>query len=200
MRTFGVLVAGWVGGGVMVMLLALPAVTKAVEPKAVERRPLRSAAGAAAAPQGTTVLRVPVAGFNVADLNDNFLQPRGGGRTHHALDILAPRGTPVVAAVDGTIRKLFNSGAGGITIYQFDVAEERVYYYAHLDRYADDVAEGLFVKQGTVIGYVGISGNAPVNTPHLHFAIEQLTPEKVWWKGTPLNPYTLLTTSASVQP
>lgn len=183
----------------MVMLLALPAVTKPMAPK-VTTSFAPSAAGAAAAPQGTSALRVPVAGFNIADLNDNFLQPRGGGRTHHALDILAPRGTPVVAAVDGTIRKLFNSGGGGITIYQFDVAEERVYYYAHLDRYADDIAEGLFVKQGTVIGYVGISGNAPVNTPHLHFAIEQLTAEKVWWKGTPLNPYTLLTTPVSVRP
>jgi murein DD-endopeptidase MepM/ murein hydrolase activator NlpD len=106
---------------------------------------------------------------------------------------MAPRGTPVVAAVDGTIRKLFNSGGGGLTIYQFDEAEERVYYYAHLDRYADGVAEGLVVKQGTVIGYVGTTGNAAPDAPHLHFSVEVLPPTKEWWKGTPVNPYPLLT-------
>ena len=108
------------------------------------------------------------------------------------MDILAPHGTPVVAAVDGTIRKLFTSKGGGVTIYQFDEDEAHVYYYAHLDRYADDVREGLFVKRGTVIGYVGITGNAPVGTPHLHFSIERLPPTKEWWKGDPVNPYTLL--------
>jgi murein DD-endopeptidase MepM/ murein hydrolase activator NlpD len=98
----------------------------------------------------------------------------------------------VVASVDGTIRKLFTSRAGGLTIYQFDVAEERVYYYAHLDRYADGLQEGAFVQRGTVIGYVGTSGNAPIGTPHLHFAVEALPPTKEWWKGEPLNPYPLL--------
>lgn len=106
---------------------------------------------------------------------------------------MAPRGTPVVAAVDGTIRKLFFSKGGGITIYQFDRSEARVYYYAHLDRYADGMAEGLFVKQGTVIGYVGVTGNAPPGAPHLHFSIEVLPPTKEWWKGQPVNPYPLLT-------
>jgi len=191
------------------MLLAVPAVTKPVEHRAVpatnearsvERRTFSRATSlrgrsAAGAPQNTGPLLMPVQGFSTADIRDNFTQPRGGGRLHGALDIMAPRGTPVVAAVDGTIRKLFNSRAGGISVYQFDEAEERVYYYAHLDRYADDIAEGLFVQQGRVLGYVGTSGNAAPDAPHLHFAIEQLTPEKVWWKGTPLNPYTLLTTT-----
>jgi murein DD-endopeptidase MepM/ murein hydrolase activator NlpD len=103
----------------------------------------------------------------------------------------------VIAAVDGTVRKLFTSRAGGLTIYEFDVNEERVYYYAHLESYADGIREGLFVKEGTVIGYVGTSGNAPPGTPHLHFAIGVLTPTKEWWKGEPVNPYPLLTTRVS---
>jgi murein DD-endopeptidase MepM/ murein hydrolase activator NlpD len=140
----------------------------------------------------TTHLVVPVAGVLASQLHDDFSQPRSDGRTHNAIDILAPRGTPVIAAADGTIRKLFISRAGGITIYQFDRDESRLYYYAHLDRYADGLAEGLFVPQGTVIGYVGATGNAN-GTNHLHFAVETLPPTKEWWKGTPVNPYPLLT-------
>jgi len=147
----------------------------------------------------TTELIIPVIGIQRASLKNTFDEARGMGRSHRAIDILAPYGTPVVAAVDGTIRKLFNSGAGGITIYEFDRAEQTVYYYAHLDRYADGLAEGNVVKQGDVIGYVGTSGNAPKGTPHLHFAIEILPPTKEWWKGEPVNPYPLLmaTTPAS---
>jgi peptidoglycan LD-endopeptidase LytH len=139
---------------------------------------------------------VPVFGVRADELRDNYTQPRSGGRMHGAIDILAPHGTPVVAAVDGTIRKLFTSKAGGLTIYQFDVDEKLVYYYAHLDSYANGLAENVFVKQGTVIGYVGTTGNA-AGTPHLHFSIEELPPTKEWWKGTPMNPYPLLTTRAS---
>lgn len=140
---------------------------------------------------------MPVLGITASQLSDTYTQARSGGRVHNAIDILAPRGTPVVAAVDGSIRKLFTSAAGGITIYQFDVREERVYYYAHLDAYAAGLGEGLFVKAGTIIGYVGSTGNAPAGTPHLHFAIEVLPPTKEWWKGEPVNPYPLLTTRAS---
>lgn len=137
-------------------------------------------------------LIMPVVGIDPAQLRDNFDGARSGGRVHGALDIMAPRGTPVVAAIDGTIAKLFTSRAGGLTIYEFDPAQEKVYYYAHLDHYADGLAEGMRVTQGTVIGYVGTTGNAPPDAPHLHFAIELLTPEKRWWKGTPINPYPLL--------
>lgn len=137
-----------------------------------------------------------MSGITAADLHDDFDQPRGGGRVHHAIDILAPRGTPVVAAADGTIRKLFTSKAGGLTIYQFDPQQKRLYYYAHLDSYASGMAENLVVKQGTVIGYVGTTGNTN-GTPHLHFSIEDLPPTKEWWKGEPVNPYPLLTTRAS---
>jgi murein DD-endopeptidase MepM/ murein hydrolase activator NlpD len=98
-----------------------------------------------------------------------------------------------VKAVDaGTIARLFYSKAGGITIYQFDPSERFCYYYAHLERYADGLREGDVVKKGQVVGYVGISGNAPKNTPHLHFAVFRLTAAKRWWEGTPIDPYDLL--------
>ena len=134
---------------------------------------------------------IPVQGVQASQLKPTFNQARVG-HVHHALDILAPRGTPVIAAVDGTIRKLFFSGAGGITIYEFDRDATLVYYYAHLDRYADDLREGMRVRQGDVIGYVGTTGNASPDAPHLHFAVELLPPTKEWWKGTPVNPYPLL--------
>ena len=137
---------------------------------------------------------IPVDGVTANRLKSNFYEARGGFRVHHAIDILAPRSTPVLAAVDGTIRKLFVSRAGGITIYEFDRAEQKVYYYAHLERYANTLHEGMSVAQGDVIGYVGTTGNAPPNTPHLHFAISILTPSKEWWKGEPIDPYPLLTT------
>jgi murein DD-endopeptidase MepM/ murein hydrolase activator NlpD len=140
---------------------------------------------------------VPVAGIGPSDLNDNYMQARGGGtRLHGAIDIMAPRNTPVLAAVDGTIRKLFTSAGGGLTIYQFDQNEARIYYYAHLDRYASDLREGQFVRQGSVIGFVGTTGNAAPDAPHLHFAIEMLPPTKEWWKGTPVNPYPILVGSS----
>jgi peptidoglycan LD-endopeptidase LytH len=137
-------------------------------------------------------LAIPVHGIEPGNLTRSFDDPRGGGRAHQAIDILAPRHTPVVAVEDGTIARLFTSRAGGITIYQFDPAEQFCYYYAHLERYADGLAEGQRVRQGQVIGYVGTSGNAPPGTPHLHFAVYRLTPDKRWWEGTPIDPYELL--------
>ncbi len=134
---------------------------------------------------------IPVLGVARESLKPTFDQARAG-HVHHALDILAPRGTPVVAAVGGTIRKLFTSRAGGITIYQFDGDATLVYYYAHLDRYADGVREGMRVRQGDVISYVGTTGNAPAGTPHLHFAIARLTPSKTWWEGEAIDPYPIL--------
>ena len=105
---------------------------------------------------------------------------------------MAPTGTPVVAVADGKVAKLFHSKPGGLTVYQFDPTGQFAYYYAHLDRYADGIAEGMEVKRGTLIGYVGVTGNSDPNAPHLHFAVVALTPEKQWWKGTPLNPFPLM--------
>jgi murein DD-endopeptidase MepM/ murein hydrolase activator NlpD len=137
-------------------------------------------------------LMVPVDGMKLASIKDNFDQPRGAERHHEALDIMAPKGTKVVAAADGKVAKLFTSKPGGLTIYQFDPTEKYAYYYAHLDRYADGLKEGADIKRGDLIGYVGVTGNSDPNAPHLHFAVFELTPEKQWWKGTPVNPYPLL--------
>ena len=133
-------------------------------------------------------LTIPVSGVQRAQLVPGFADPRGAS-SHEALDILAPAGTPVVAVENGKIVKLFVSERGGLTIYQFDPLERYTYYYAHLDRYADGLTEGQRVRRGEVIGYVGTSGNAPKDTPHLHFAIFALGPDKHWWEGTAIDPY-----------
>jgi murein DD-endopeptidase MepM/ murein hydrolase activator NlpD len=137
-------------------------------------------------------LLIPVQGIKAADLSDTFGQARGSERRHEALDIMAPKGTPVLAAGDGKVVKLFTSKPGGLTVYQFDPSEKYAYYYAHLDRYAAGLKEGAQLKRGDLVGYVGTSGNANPDGPHLHFAVVELTPEKQWWKGTPVNPYPLL--------
>lgn len=139
-------------------------------------------------------LTLPVQGLRAAQLTDTFTDARVGGvRSHDAIDIMAPTGTPVLAVEDGRIAKLFFSqGGGGITVYQFDPGERYAYYYAHLDRYADGLQDGQAVRRGQVIGYVGSTGNARVDAPHLHFAITRLGPKKEWWKGDALNPYPIL--------
>ena len=136
-------------------------------------------------------LALPVEGLTKDRLVRSFGDARGA-RKHEAIDILAPMGTPVKAVEDGRIARLFNSKAGGITIYQFDPSERYCYYYAHLQRYADGLRENDRVRKGQVIGYVGVTGNAPKDTPHLHFAIFRLTGEKRWWEGTPVDPYDIL--------
>jgi murein DD-endopeptidase MepM/ murein hydrolase activator NlpD len=137
-------------------------------------------------------IRIPVEGVDARALRDNFDETRGGHR-HAALDIVAARGTRVLAVEMGTIAKLFPSREGGLTVYQFDRTGTYSYYYAHLDRYADGLREGMAVKQGDPIGFVGTSGNAPVEAPHLHFAIYRLGPAKRWWEGTPINPFPIFT-------
>jgi murein DD-endopeptidase MepM/ murein hydrolase activator NlpD len=136
-------------------------------------------------------LSLPVNGVRAEQLVPTFDEARGD-RPHEAIDIMAPRGTPVVATEDGRIARLFWSKAGGHTIYQFDPSEHYVYYYAHLDRYADGLAEGQAITRGQTIGYVGSTGNAKADAPHLHFAIFLLTPEKRWWDGAALDPFPVL--------
>ncbi len=144
-----------------------------------------------AAALGGRNLELPVEGIRPEQLTRQFNDSRGG-RRHEAIDILAPRGTPVKAVEDGRIARLFFSKAGGTTIYQFDPTERFCYYYAHLDRYVDGLRENDQVRRGQVIGYVGTTGNAPKDTPHLHFAVFRLNAEKRWWEGTPIDPYDLL--------
>jgi murein DD-endopeptidase MepM/ murein hydrolase activator NlpD len=137
-------------------------------------------------------LAPPLAGLRSVDIRDTFNQRRAGGAPHEAADIVAPRGTPILAISDGIVQKLFLSKPGGVTIYEFDNDGTFCYYYAHLERYADGLKEGMRVKRGDVIGYVGTSGNAFGKAPHLHLAIFKLGPQKHWWEGTPINPYPLL--------
>jgi murein DD-endopeptidase MepM/ murein hydrolase activator NlpD len=133
-------------------------------------------------------LLVPVAGADPVGWKGGFEQGRPGHQ-HEAVDILAPKGAPVHAVDDGVVAKLFNSKNGGITLYQFDPTRRYCYYYAHLDRYAEGIRDGDAVRRGQVIGYVGTSGNAPPDTPHLHFAIFQLAEGEGWWQGRPVDPY-----------
>ena len=137
-------------------------------------------------------LGMPVQGVPRTNLRPDFDESRGGERRHEALDILAPRGTPVLAADDGVVEKLFTSVPGGLTVYEFDPTRTYCYYYAHLDAYAEGLREGQEVRKGDRIGYVGTTGNAPAGTPHLHFAISRLGPEKRWWQGVPIDPYPIL--------
>jgi len=153
---------------------------------------------AAAAPEpavsnfvSTLNLIIPVAGVKPEQLIDTFDDARSEGRVHDAIDIMAPAGTPVLAAADGRILKLFQSERGGTTIYQLGPNQE-VFYYAHLAGYAPGLAEGNNVRQGDVIAYVGDSGNAGPGNYHLHFSIAVVSDPKRYWEGTNINPYPLL--------
>ncbi|WP_315386758.1 M23 family metallopeptidase [uncultured Stenotrophomonas sp.] len=158
-------------------------------PKDSQAGPGSTAAAASAAP---SALLLPVQGITAAQLQDTFTDARSEGRVHDAIDILAAEGTPVLAVADGTVEKLFDSERGGLTVYQFEPSGKYCYYYAHLQRYADGLAEKKTIKRGEVIGYVGHTGNASPDAPHLHFEIHRLGPEKQWWKGESLNPYPVL--------
>ncbi len=143
---------------------------------------------------GPAGLAIPVAGVKAAGLVDTFTQARAGGaRVHDAIDIMAPRGTPVVAAAPGRVEKIFNSqGGGGLTVYIRSPDSRWIYYYAHLDRYAPGLREGQGVNRGTTIGTVGSTGNASPDGPHLHFAIHRMAAGEKWHEGSPINPYPLL--------
>ena len=131
---------------------------------------------------------IPVAAAKLARIPDSFEDARDGQRRHHAIDIMAPRGTPVIAADEGHVLKLRTGGAGGITIYAVDPKSRFVYYYAHLDRYRKGISEGEAIAQGDTIGFVGTSGNAPPDTPHLHFQVMRMPEDGRWWTGIPVNP------------
>lgn len=165
---------------------------KAEAPKAAPAQRARTQESTLAL--GERHLSLPLANLKRSDILDTFDQARGAGeRRHEAADIMAARGTPVYAVDDGVIKKLFTSKPGGLTIYQYDPSERYAYYYAHLDRYEESIHEGQTVRRGELIGYVGSTGNADPNAPHLHFAILQLGPSREWWHDTtPINPYPYL--------
>jgi murein DD-endopeptidase MepM/ murein hydrolase activator NlpD len=170
----------------------LPAAT-ASAPAPAETSPQARQPAEPRGPDGPALLALrplvlPVAGVAPSALTDTYTQARGG-RTHEAIDIMAPLGTPVHAVDDGKLVKLFNSLPGGLTVYQFDPEGNLAYYYAHLDRYAPGLKEGMQLRRGDLIGYVGVTGNSAPDAPHLHFAVFRLGPEREWWKGEPINPY-----------
>ncbi|QIL19378.1 M23 family metallopeptidase [Thermomonas sp. HDW16] len=154
--------------------------------------PRVSATGTGTTAVTSGALLIPVQGVTATQLLDTFTDARSAGRSHDAIDIMAAAGTPVFAVADGHVEKLFDSKQGGITLYQFDPQGTRAYYYAHLQGYAAGIAEKKALKRGELIGYVGSTGNASAEAPHLHFAIFVLGPEKQWWKGEAINPYPLL--------
>lgn len=185
-----------------------PAPAVAMLTETVERVGLDAAAGAPRvaprlAPGSLTLassgLVIPVAGIQATELIDTYTQSRGGGsRVHNAIDIMAPRGTPVVSASDGIVEKLyFSRGGGGITAYVRSPDGLWLHYYAHLDAYAPGLREGQRIRRGDPIGTVGISGNASPSGPHLHYAIYRMRPGERWWQGSPINPYPLLAGSGN---
>jgi peptidoglycan LD-endopeptidase LytH len=141
---------------------------------------------------GPSGLAIPVTGIKAEELTDTYDAARGAGRRHDAIDIMAAEGSPVIAAADGKVEKLFNSVRGGLTVYVRSPDQKWVYYYAHLQRYAPGLHEGQDVKRGQVIALVGHTGDASPSGPHLHFAINSMAPGERWWNGTPINPYPLL--------
>jgi|SRR5215213_853898 len=141
---------------------------------------------------GTADLIIPVAGVRPEQLIDTFDAARSEGRVHDAIDIPAAAETPVLAAADGKIQKLFQSERGGTTIYQLSADQKLIFYYAHLSHYVDGLAEGDIVHQGQVIAYVGDTGNAGAGNYHLHFSIANVSDPKRYWEGTNINPYPLL--------
>jgi murein DD-endopeptidase MepM/ murein hydrolase activator NlpD len=174
----------------LVVALAATARAAHAQAEAIAAPAPPSPAAAAVAELRARGLEVPVRGVAPDELRDTFDARRGGGRRHLAVDILAPRGTPVIAVEDGEIRRLStDNGGGGIVVYQVDPSGGFVYYYAHLERWADGLTVGDAVTRGQVIGYVGTSGNAPPGTPHLHFAIDRLEPGDRGWHGSPVNPF-----------
>lgn len=161
-------------------------------------------AAAAAAPADATAvahlksLFFPVSGGDSTRLDDSFDDPRDGGvRKHHAIDIMAPLGAAVMSVEDGRILRLAKNARGGITIYATDLGEQFVYYYAHLDRYHTNLYAGRPLLKGDTIGYVGTTGNAPKNVPHLHFQVMRMPADRRFWNGDPINPYPLLRLTAS---
>jgi murein DD-endopeptidase MepM/ murein hydrolase activator NlpD len=135
---------------------------------------------------------IPVAGVMVNQLHDTFDEGRDGGRVHRALDIMAARGTPVLSADSGRIVRIGANALGGNIIYATDPLSRIVYYYAHLDSYQPGLAQGAMVARGDTIGFVGTTGNAPKDTPHLHFQVMRMPPDGKYWDGEPINPYPII--------
>ena len=144
--------------------------------------------------------QIPVAGISVDQLHDTFDEGRDAGRMHRALDILAPRGTPVISADDGRIMRMSTSPLGGNTVYATDPEGRVVYYYAHLDSWQPGLVPGAAVSRGDTLGFVGTTGNAPKDTPHLHFQVMRMPADGKYWDGDPINPYPIILLTRDIPP
>jgi murein DD-endopeptidase MepM/ murein hydrolase activator NlpD len=161
---------------------------------------LATAAIVSTSSSGTDYLRerqiiVPVANAPLNKIENTFDDPRDGGRVHRAVDILAPRGTPILSADDGYVLRLSTSALGGICLYAADAEGRLVYYYAHMDHYHESMADGRRLAKGDTIGFVGTTGNAPKDVPHLHFQVMRMPADGHYWNGEPINPYDVLVAS-----
>jgi murein DD-endopeptidase MepM/ murein hydrolase activator NlpD len=180
-------IVGWTLLACLAGALAFLAATIRV----IEPQPERSPPPVA--DEDAPMLIVPVEGVDPARLRSSWGEARGGGRRHEGLDVMAPLGTPVIAAAGGVIEKLyFSKGGGGIALYQRSEDGRWIYYYAHLRGYAPGIAEGKVVRAGEMLAYVGDTGNAGAGNYHLHFAVARMAPGEGWWQGTPVDPYPLL--------
>jgi murein DD-endopeptidase MepM/ murein hydrolase activator NlpD len=171
------------------------AAVKRVAAKRVAAKPV-AATPALAIPPDAPQIGYPLAEVKLNELHSEFNDHRRGHR-HHAIDLMRPRGTPVMAVTDGKIRKLYRSKTGGISVYLFDASEEYCFFYAHLDHYAEGLHEGQEVHKGDVIAYVGHTGNAKRNAPHLHLAVSLTGPQRKWSGGVALDPYPMLVIAAT---
>ncbi|MDB4906743.1 MAG: Peptidase [Gemmatimonadetes bacterium] len=179
--------------GITVIPSGAPVPAPVVAPAPAPAGTSASAAAVDLAYAESRALVVPVAGIRREKLRDSFEEGRDlGVRVHHAMDILAPRNTPILAADDGRVVRLSNSALGGISIYAVDPETRLVYYYAHLERYADSLHVGQVLARGDTIGFVGTTGNAPKDTPHLHFQVMRMPADHKGWNGEPINPFLLL--------
>jgi murein DD-endopeptidase MepM/ murein hydrolase activator NlpD len=148
-------------------------------------------ANALFAPLAPATWRMPVVGVKTHDLSDSWHDPRdGGARLHKGIDIFAPKGTPVVAVTDGIISYIGDQPKGGHCLW-LTTESGTAFYYAHLDRWAAGLYEGMEVQAGDLLGYVGNTGNAKYTPSHLHFGVNQ--------NDEMVNPYPLLTKAAPVQ-
>jgi murein DD-endopeptidase MepM/ murein hydrolase activator NlpD len=184
-------------GAAFVLAATAVAAPQGAQAQRLLGRPVASATSALVSTRSldsreSALLPVPVEGIRREQLRDTYTQSRSEGRTHHAIDIHAPRGTPVIAVADGVIRKLHSGARGGLAIYLMDDDGTTRYYYAHLDGYAQGIHEGQRVERGEVIGYVGDTGNAQPGDYHLHFSVAVLDSPSRWWEGENLNPFDLL--------
>lgn len=166
---------------------------RAAAPAEAGRAPARRAERLAVGEVSGGLLTVPVAGVRREDIEDSWGDPRENGkRSHHGTDLMAPRGTPVLAAAEGTVEKLFESVAGGTTLYVRSLDRRTTYYYAHLSGYAPGLHEGQVVKAGDPLAFVGDTGDAGPGNYHLHFGVTLTTPDQHWYQGRDVNPYPLL--------